>query len=109
MYEPLAQCNVCKKEYTSLHVEVMPGVTVHVCQGCLEKAKTNFIWICMGCGKSYMRPKALVISKLKDQELKRAYMLCEDMVIVQGIDACIECDPETILAYMESVHSAVEC
>lgn len=109
MFESLSKCNICKKEYTSLHVEALPGTTVYVCQTCLEKAKTHFIWLCMGCGKAYMRPKELVINRLKDEDLKRAYMLCEDMLIVQGIDACIECDPETILAYMESHHTMAEC
>ncbi|RJQ52520.1 MAG: hypothetical protein C4526_07995 [Nitrospiraceae bacterium] len=109
MFEEHAKCNICKKEYTSTHVEVSPGTIVYVCQSCLDMAKTNFIWLCMGCGKAYIRPKQLVINRLKDPELKKAYMLCEDMVIVQGIDVCIECDPETISAYMGSLHTAVEC
>lgn len=92
-----------------MHVEVMPGVCVYVCQMCLEKARDNFIWLCMSCGQSYIKPKKLVISRLKDMELKRAYMICEDMIIVQGIDACVACDPETILAYMDSLHTAAEC
>jgi len=109
MFEPLAKCNVCRKEYTSTHVEVMPGTIVYVCQHCLEKAKTNFIWICMSCGKAFVRPKETVLSRLKDPELKRAYTICKDMVIVQGIDACIECEPDTILAHMESIHSVAHC
>lgn len=109
MYDSLGKCNICKKEYTSTHVEAMPGVTVYVCQHCMEKTKNNFIWLCMGCGKVYIRPKKQVISRIKDSELKRAFLLCEDMLIVQGIDACIECDPEMIREYMDSLQTAAEC
>lgn len=103
------KCNICKKEYTSVHVEVMPGITVYVCSRCLEKAKDNFIWLCINCGKSYVRPKKLVISKVKDQELKKAYILCEGMLIIQGIDMCIACNPEKILEYIETQQLPMEC
>jgi hypothetical protein len=95
------KCMICWEEYTSIHTEVKPGVKIYVCQNCLEAAKQNFIWICMGCGMAYMRPKKVMINKLKDAELKRAYMLCENMQIIQGIDACISCDPESIMEAME--------
>lgn len=98
----MEQCTICKHEYTSTHTEVTPGVNLYVCDTCLEAAKHNFIWICMSCGKVYLRPKKLVIERTKDVELKRAYMLCEDMQIIQGIDMCIECDPEGIMEYMET-------
>lgn len=102
------RCNICKKEYTSNHAEVTPGVHIYVCMNCLEKAKTNFIWICMGCGKTYLRPKELVIARTKNLELKRAYMLCEDMQIIQGIDMCIACEPqEIIIRYVDSQKMAV--
>lgn len=103
------QCNICRKEYTSVHVEVMPGIIVYVCSRCLEKAKDNFIWLCINCGKSYIRPKQLVISNVKDHELKRAYMLCEGMLIIQGIDMCIACNPEKILEYIETQQLPMEC
>jgi len=103
------KCTICHKEYTSLHSEVMPGINIYVCEKCLEAAKHNFIWICMSCGKVYLRPKKLVLARLKDEELKRAYMICEDMQIVQGIDMCISCDPEGVLNYMESQKMAMEC
>jgi hypothetical protein len=103
------KCTICQKEYTSLHSEVMPGINIYVCEKCLEAAKHNFIWICMSCGKVYLRPKKLVLARLKDEELKRAYMICEDMQIVQGIDMCISCDPEGVFNYMESQKMAMEC
>jgi len=96
------KCNVCKHEYTSTHVEAMPGIKVYVCSTCLEAAKYNFIWICMSCGSVYIRNKKLVIERITDNELKRAYLLCQDMQIIQGIDMCISCDPEGILFYMDN-------
>jgi hypothetical protein len=103
------KCSVCKKEYTSIHTEVMPGVRIYVCDKCLESAKHNFIWICMSCGKVYLRPKKLVLEKLNNFELKQAYTECENMQIIQGIDMCISCDPEGVLNYMEVQKTAMEC
>jgi hypothetical protein len=56
----------------------------------------------MSCGSVYIRNKKLVIERITDNELKRAYLLCQDMQIIQGIDMCIECDPEGILFYMDN-------
>ncbi len=109
MNDSIGKCNICKDVYTTTHVEVAPGIFVYVCGSCLEKAKDNFIWLCMSCGKAYLRPKKLVINRVKDYELKRAYMLCEDMQIIQGIDMCISCNPEKILDYMEAQQTAMEC
>ena len=109
MYDKHKQCNICKEEYTSLHVEAAPGIVVYVCESCMEKAKDNFIWICVSCGIAYLRPKQMVINRVRDHELKRAYMLCEDMQIIQGIDMCITCSPEEILNYMEENQFAMEC
>lgn len=106
---PHKKCDVCKQEYTSIHTEVMPGVTIYVCNACLETARDNFIWICMGCGAVYVRPKRLVLERLENFELKQAYTQCEDMQIIQGIDICISCDPEGILNYMDVQKSAMEC
>jgi hypothetical protein len=103
------KCSLCKKEYTSINTEVQPGETIYVCDKCLESAKDNFIWICMSCGKVYLRPKKMVIERIADFEMKRAYMLCEDMQIIQGIDMCIECNPEGILDYMNMEKTAMEC
>jgi len=109
MKSDIGQCNICKKGHTSTHVEVETGVLVYVCPDCIEKAKDHFIWLCMSCGKSYVRPKDLVINRIKDHELKRAYMLCEDMQIIQGIDMCISCSPERIIDYMEMHQIGMEC
>jgi hypothetical protein len=103
------RCDVCRQEYTSIHSEIAPGVRIYVCSNCLETAKNNFIWVCTNCGRSYVRPKKLVLDRLNDFELKRAYLQCEDMQIIQGIDICVECDPEGIFAYMEVQKTAMVC
>ncbi|MBI4682369.1 MAG: hypothetical protein HY757_04625 [Nitrospirae bacterium] len=103
------QCSICKDRYTLQHVEIAPETIIYVCSDCIEKAKDNFIWVCMTCGKSYIRPKKLVINRVKDLELKKAYMLCEDMLVIQGIDMCIACSPELILDYAEMHESVMEC
>lgn len=103
------QCSICKHELTTTHAEVMPGVKIHICENCLEAARHYFIWICMNCGRVYIRPKELVISRIADYELKSAYALCKDMQIIQGIDMCIECDPEGIVNCMNAVRAEAEC
>jgi hypothetical protein len=102
------KCTICKDEYTTIHTEVSPGEIIYVCNTCLEAAKHNFIFICMSCGEVYLRPKKQMIERTGDLELKRAYMLCEDMQIIQGIDMCIQCDPEGILEHVSS-HNAAIC
>jgi hypothetical protein len=89
-------CSVCHEATTTVHAEVAPGTAVFICEKCLESAKQNFIWICLGCANVYIRPKALVLARLKDPELRKAYHACADLQIIQGIDRCIECDPEAI-------------
>ncbi len=105
----IQECNICKNEYTSTYAEAMPGVKIYVCEKCLESAKHNFIWICMSCGEVYIRPKSLILQRLDNFELKKAYLTCQDMQIIQGIDMCIKCDPEGILNYMDKVKVAAEC
>ncbi len=100
------RCHVCKEEMTTIHAEVAPGQHIFVCEKCLESSKQNFIWICMLCGNVYIRPKSLVLKRLKDPELKRAYLECEDHQIIQGIDRCIECDSEGIVEYVAAAKSA---
>ena len=62
----------------------------------------------MSCGSVYIRNKKLVVERITDNELKRAYLLCQDMQIIQGIDMCIQCDPEGILEHVSS-HNAAIC
>ena len=104
----IERCQICRHEYTSLHVEAMPGIKIYVCDDCLEAARHNFIWICMNCGKVHIRNKKLVLARIKNMELKTAYIMCEGMQIIQGIDMCIECDPQGILLYMD-VEKFPEC
>ncbi len=100
------QCTVCRHAYTSIHTETMPGIKIYVCDDCLEAAKYNFIWICMSCSKVYHRSKKQVIANLKSNALRRAYMLCEDMQIIQGLDICIACDAEGIMNCMDAQKTA---
>jgi hypothetical protein len=103
----IKRCTVCRDEYTSVYTEALPGLKLYVCRNCVEAAKQHFIWICMNCGRVYLRPKKLVIERIGDDELKRAYSLCEDVQIIQGIDLCIECDPKGVFDYLTPV--AMEC
>jgi hypothetical protein len=95
------KCNICKKEYTSTHTEVSPGVKLYACKTCLEIAKNNFIWVCMNCSRVYIYPKKVLLKRLKDKNLLLAYAQCEDMQIIQGLDMCVQCDPEGIFNYMD--------
>ncbi len=100
------KCNICKKEYTTIHTEVKPGETICVCNTCLETAKNNFIFICISCGEVYLRPKKQMIERIADPETKKAYMLCEDMQLIQGIDMCLHCDPAGIVEHASNQKSA---
>ena len=102
-------CNICGKEYTSIHCETQPGINIYVCEGCIETAKDNFIWICMDCGKVYIRSKKMVIERTRDLELKKSYMLSEDKIIIQGIDMCLSCSPEGIRYHINSQIPTTEC
>jgi hypothetical protein len=98
-------CSVCKEKLTTINAEVAPGWQVHVCDTCLESAKQNFIWICMHCGNVYIRPKMLVLKRFTDPKLKYAFQQCADEQIIQGIDGCVECEPEAIMHYVGAVQS----
>ncbi|MCK5140097.1 MAG: hypothetical protein KAQ85_09665 [Thermodesulfovibrionia bacterium] len=102
-------CSICREEHTSTYVEATPGVKIYVCNTCLEAAKYNFIWVCLNCGKVYTRPKSLVLQRIGNFEMKKAYVICKDMQIIQGIDMCIQCDPQGILHYMNNVKAEAEC
>jgi hypothetical protein len=109
MNDSVGKCNICNNVYTETNVEIEPEVAVFVCDDCIDQARDNFIWICITCGKAYIKPKDLVINKVKDHELKKAYMLCQDLQIIQGIDTCIACHPERIIDYMELQYAEIEC
>jgi len=98
----ISMCNVCKREYTSFHFEARPGLKVYVCADCLDSAKSNFIWICLNCGNSYRRAKEVVMGRIYDYGIKEASFLYENQII-QGIEACIHCNPELILQYSDKL------
>jgi hypothetical protein len=97
LFNKIDQCIVCRHEYTSTHVEALPGLSIHVCETCIESAKYNFIWICLNCGRVYIRSKALMLKRAKNPALEQAFDSCGHRPIIQGIDICIECDPQGIL------------
>lgn len=109
MNDSVGKCSICNNVYTETNVEIESEMTVFVCSDCIDQSKDHFIWLCISCGKSYIKPKQLVISKVKDRELKKAYMLCQDLQIIQGIDTCIFCHPERIIDYMELQYAEKEC
>jgi len=98
-------CNVCKAELTTINAEVSPGCHVYVCEKCLESAKQNFIWICMHCGNVYIKPKMLVLTRHTDPKHKYAYHQCVDEQIIQGIDVCVECEPDEIMRSIGALKS----
>jgi hypothetical protein len=51
----------------------------------------------------------LVMERITDIEVKRSFLLCEDMQVIQGIDMCIDCDPEGLMDYMENAQVIAEC
>ncbi len=93
-------CDVCGHDSTSIHAEISPGRQIFVCEKCLETAKDNFIWICVQCRSVFIRPKSLVLARLRDPDLKHAYAQCANMQIIQGIDRCIECDADGVRAFV---------
>ncbi len=101
-------CSMCREEMTTISAEAAEGKHIYVCEKCLEATKQNFVWICMHCGNVYIRPKSLVLKRLTDPELKRAYLACEDMQMIQGIDLCIECDPQGVVEFVAAGGSAKE-
>lgn len=91
-----------------MHVEIRPGLFVYACSSCMAKAKDNFIWICVSCGKSYFRPKKAVLSRLEGYGLANASVLCDGIQLIMGIDICIECDPQGIVEYVNNEYTELE-
>lgn len=108
MYDSMNQCHICRKEYTSMHVEVKPGIIIFACSSCLEKAKEHFIWVCIHCGKSYFRSKEQVIGRLKGYGMEHAALLCNGAQLILGIDMCIACNPEGIVRYVQSTEQQLD-
>ncbi len=101
MFDPrytIAECNVCRREYTSFHFEVLPGSKISVCQSCIDRSENDFIWICINCGRSYSRPKQVVMNRLNGYGLRFAALLYGSKII-QGLELCIECNPDGILHF----------
>jgi hypothetical protein len=108
MYDETHQCHICRKEYTSMHIEARPGVPVYVCSFCMENAKDNFIFICLNCGYSFSRPKATIVNRLQNTNFEKASMLFIGVQLIQGIDICMTCDPQGIVDYVYGEYATEE-
>lgn len=102
-------CSICKHEQATVYSQPMPNVKVFICDNCLEAAKYNFIFICMNCQKVHLRAKKLFLQTINDPQLLQAYLDCQDMQIIQGIDVCMECDPRGISEYVSHKKKAGHC
>ncbi len=109
MSEGVGRCNICNNVYTTAYIETENDSIIFICATCVERSKNNFIWICKSCGKTYVQPKNLVITRIKDPELKKAYMLCEDMQVIQSIDECISCTPERLFEVLDLQEAGMDC
>ena len=103
------KCTICQDAYTTTYTEIRPGMNIYVCEDCVDAAKYNFIWLCLHCGKVYLRPKKVVINNTTDEELKNAYMLCGEIQVIQAIEMCHNCDPKGIKRYMNLQVTSMEC
>ena len=108
MYDETHQCHICRKEYTSMHVEARPGVPVYVCSFCMENAKDNFIFVCLNCGYSFSRPKETIVNRLQNTNFEKASMQFVGVQLIQGIDICMTCDPQGIVDYVYGEYATEE-
>ena len=92
-----------------MHTEIRPGLNIYICEDCIEAARYNFIWLCLHCGRAFLRPKKIAIDAVTDEELKMAYILCEKTPVIQAIEMCPECDPNGTERYMKLQIMNMEC
>lgn len=38
------RCSICSHKFTSTHIEALPGVSIYVCESCLDASNYYFIW-----------------------------------------------------------------
>jgi hypothetical protein len=91
-FEP---CTICNDVYTPMHTEIRPGLTIYVCEDCVEAARYNFIWLCLHCGRAYLHPKKPSIN--------------EAAPMIQAIEMCRECDQNGTERYMRLEITNMEC
>jgi len=95
MEHHLETCTICNDEYTNMHAEIRPGLNIYVCENCIEAARYNFIWVCLHCGRAYLRPKKFTLDK--------------ETQMIQAIEMCRECDPNGTERYMKLQITSMEC
>lgn len=104
----ISECTICKYDYTSSCLEVMPGIKIYVCERCLESARDNFVWICLNCGQSYLRPKKTIMERRNGYDIREARILARTRII-QGLSMCIQCKPHSIMAYVKKEAQRSKC
>jgi hypothetical protein len=100
VHRELRSCQICGNHETAMHVDLGHGNLIYVCGPCLQKARNNFIWICLHCGKTYERPKEEVLKRLEAYGVDNACLMCSGEHLIFGIEECIECDPQGILDHV---------
>ena len=78
-----------------MYTEIRPGLTIYICEDCVEAARYNFIWLCLHCGRAYLRPKKIAINEVTP--------------VIQAIEMCQECDPNGTERYMRLEITNMEC
>jgi len=100
-FEP---CTICNDVYTPLYTEVEPGLNIYICEDCIEAARYNFIWLCIHCGRAYLRPKKGMINAVTGEEQAH-----EENKVIQVIGMCHKCDPNGTERYMKLEIINMEC
>jgi len=108
MENHLELCTVCNDVYTAIHTEIEPGLKIYVCEDCVEAARYNFIWLCLHCGRAYLRPKKIFVNDMNEALIK-AYKLCGESKVIQVIEMCEKCDPNGTERYMKIPITNMEC
>lgn len=97
-------CSICNDVYTAAHTEIEPGVNIYVCEDCVEAARYNFIWLCLHCGRAFLRPKNTAAGKMEEK-----FIFSDENKVIQTINMCHKCDPNGTERYMKLEVVNMEC
>ena len=96
-------CIVCQTNTSDIKCDIEDnheGYEIYICHDCLDLAEDYFIFVCMGCGATFLRAKEDFIKTLERKKndprfkgFKEAYELTKDEKIIQGLRECLECNP----------------
>jgi hypothetical protein len=112
MEEIKKKCSICGKNETNKSCTISNvdnGISyneiIYICDGCLDIAKENFIFICINCRNNYKRNKKDMVKRLLERgdeydfALAKGLQVLDKEQVVLGISACIQCDRETVIDY----------